>query len=117
MAALVSRIFMRKQIATTPVKKMVVVEKNNTLATGAIATGSTVAKIGLVTGGLTYAGYEAQKLKSELFQNALSGTSTLGNLGDAIGDKFDSVKDNLLTGVMVVGGFIVVGFILKQSLK
>ena len=47
----------------------------------------------------------------------MSGTSVLGSLGDSIGDKFDSVKDNLLTGVMVLGGFIIVGLILKESLK
>ena len=114
MASLVSRLFLRKQITQPVTQKMLVVEKNNVLTSGAISAGSTVAKLGVATTVLSTVGYKVQQLKGELFQDLL-GNNPLGNLGDSISDKFDSVKNDIGYGLIIVGGFVVIGLILKQS--
>ena len=57
-----------------------------------------------------------QQFKGNLMKSLFDGSNTLDNLGDNIGEKFDSVKNDLITGIVVVGSFGLIGYIIYQSL-
>ena len=115
MAALLRGIFTLKK--TAPVReKMMVVEKKNMLGSAAFNSGVTVAKAGLGITALSYVGMEAQQFKGNLMKGLFDGSNTLDNLGNNLGEKFDSVKNDLITGIVVVGSFGLVGYIIYRSL-
>ena len=117
MASLVSRLFIRKQITQAPVKKIMVAEKNNLLQNSALNIGGGIIKTGAVVTGLGVVGMEAQKFKNKLFDDILSGDSSLGNLSDGIKDKLSEAKNDIITGVVIIASFIGIGLIIKSSMK
>ena len=115
MAALLRGIFTLKK--TAPVReKIMVVEKKNMLGSTAFNTGVTVAKVGAGVTALSYIGKETQQFKGNLMKGLFDGSNTLDNLGNNLGEKFDSVKNDLITGIVIVGSFGLVGYIIYRSL-
>ena len=114
MAALVRGIFMMKK--STPVReKIMVVEKRNLLTSGALSAGANIVKVGSGLTALTYIGSEAQQLKGNLMKELFNGSNSLDNLGNNLGEKFNSVKNDLISGIAIIGAFSILGLIIYQS--
>ncbi len=116
MAALVSRIFMRKA-AVAPVQKIAVIEKKSLLQNTALSVGGGIVKTGAVVGTLGLVGAGAQNFKNSLFDGILDGSNSLGNLGSGLKEGLESAKTDIFTGILIIGGFIGTAYILKQVLK
>ena len=118
MASIISRLFLRKQLTKPPIaQKMLVVEKSNTLASNSLSLGGSIIKTGAVVTTLGAIGMKTQEFKNDLFGNLLNGSDTLGNLGNSIGQKLESATSDFITGGIIIGGFVILGLVLKQSLK
>ena len=114
MAAIIRGILTLKK--TAPVReKIMVVEKTNMLGSAALSTGASIAKVGTGVAALSYIGMEAQQFKGNLMKGLFDGNNTLDNLGNNLGGKFDSVKNDLITGIVIVGAFGLVGYIIYKS--
>jgi hypothetical protein len=99
------------------VEKIAVVEKQSLLKSSALAVGGGVVKTGAVVGTLGLVGAGAQQFKNSLFSglNNLGGESlgSIGGIGAGLSDAITGASNDIMTGVLIVGGCIVVGVIYK----
>jgi hypothetical protein len=108
--------------AAEPVKTLAVVEKKSVLASTALSVGGGVVKTTAVVGGIGLVGAGAQQFKNSLFSdlgNIADGNigSSLGNIGSSLGDALGGATDSLMTGVLIIGGVVVVGVLYKVLKK
>ena len=114
-----------KQLATKTVapavEKIAVIEKQSLLKSSALSVGGGIVKTGALVSGLGAVGYVAQDFKNSLFSglNGIGG-GALGNLGGLTGGLSDIVNGattDITTGLMIVGGCLVIGVLYKISNK
>ena len=111
--------------AEPAVKTVAVVEKQSFAKTAALSVGGGIVKTTAVVGGLGLVGAGAQSFKNSLFSdlgNITNGSlgslgSGLGNISNGLGDALGGATDSIMTGVLIVGGVVVVGVLYKVLKK
>ena len=119
-------ILISESVLTVPSSRPIEFERvlyhSPTAKTAALSVGGGIVKTSAVVGGIGLVGASAQQFKNSLFDglgNIADGSigSGLGNIGSGLGDALGSATDNLMTGVLIVGGVVVIGVLYKVLKK